>query len=429
MTKLNVLRGAIAMRAEAGAPDVKALASEINKTLEDFKAAHTEEMEGVKAKFEDVVTTDKMDKIQSALTDMTAAHDKMAQDLAAAQLGGGDDKSGLSADEKQYAADFGKWFRSGKGEDEIEAAVSSGKIKAAASVGVDSDGGYTAPVEWDRTITDKRVEVSEMRMYAGVQSVSGQGFSKLYNLRGTASGWVGETDARGETATSTLAEYKFAFGEIYANAAATQRILQDSEIDMAGWIASEVNTEFALQEGTAFVSGDGTNKPKGILNYDAATEAGLAADLRHPLGPIGEVVSGAAAALTSDGLVDLVYDIPSNRVSGANFYANRATMATMRKLKDGDGNYLWERNYDEGQPGAVLGYGVRELSGMENVAADAVPIMFGNMAETYRIFDRVGTTMLRDPYTNKPYVMFYTTQRVGGGLWNPEFMRYHKIAA
>lgn len=429
MKNVTALRGAIAMRADAGATDTKALATQINKTLEEFKAAHKEEIEGVKAKFEDVVTTDKLEKIQSALTDMTAAHDKLAQDLAATQLGGSKDGDDLSVDEKKYAADFGKWFRTGKGEADIEAAIQGGKIKAATSVGTDADGGYTAPVEWDRSITDKRVEISEMRQYASVQSVNGQGFSKLYNLRGTASGWVGETDARSETATSTLAEYKFSFGEIYANAAATQRILQDSEIDIASWMASEVNTEFALQEGAAFVSGNGTNKPKGVLNYTATDEAALAANLRHPLGAIGEVNSGSAAALTSDGIIDLMYDLPANRSQGAAFYGNRSTIAIIRKMKDADGNYLWERSYKEGQPGAVMGAPIRELSGMANVAADAIPLMYGNMAETYRIFDRVGTTVLRDPYTNKPYVMFYTTQRVGGGLWNPEFMRYHKVAA
>ena len=421
-----VFRGAVAVRADA--TDPKALAAQINAALADFKETHTQEVKELKAGQADFVTTDKMDKLQSAITDMTTAHDKLAQDLAAAQMGGGDD-NGMSAEDVQYGKDFNAWFRKGKNEDAIEAAIAAGKISAATSVGSDPDGGYTAPVEWDRTITDKRVEISEMRMYASSQSVSGQGFTKLYNLRGTGSGWVGETAARPETGTSTLAPYSFGFGEIYANAAATQRILDDSEIDMGAWMASEVNTEFALQEGTAFMSGDGSNKPKGFLNYTAVAEAALAANLRHPLGHIKEVVSGAAAALTADGLVDIAYDLPANRSQGAAWYMNRKTMATVRKMKDGDGNFLWERNYDKGQPGAILGYAVRELSGMPDVAADAIPVAFGVMSETYRIFDRKGTTVLRDPYTNKPYVMFYTTQRVGGGLWNPEFMRYHTVSA
>lgn len=398
-----VMRGALAFRADASNPT--AIAAQINSALQAMKETHAEEMAGVEAKFDDYVTKDKMDKIQSDLTDMTKAHDKLLQDVIAGSMGGGETES-LSADERQYAQDFGAWFRTGRNEDAIESAISSGKIKAATSVGSDEDGGYTAPVEWDRSITDKRVEVSEMRQYATVQSVSGQGFTKLYNLGGTSSGWVGETDARGETDTSKLAPYSFAFGEIYANAAASKRVLDDSELDIAAWLAGEVNLEFALKEGSAFMGGDGTNKPKGVLNYDATAEAALAASARHPLGPILEKSSGAAAGLTSDGLIDLVYNLPANRSKGAALYANRKTMARIRKMKDGDGNYLWERGFEKGQPGAVLGQPLRELSGAADVAANAIPVLFGNMAETYRIFDRTGTTLLRDPYTNKPYVMF-----------------------
>lgn len=423
----TVLRGAIAVRADG--TNAGTVADQIRSALQEMKKTHSEEIANVKAGFDDVITKTKMEKIQTDLTDMTSAHDKLMKDMAAMQLGGTGDGDTRSAEEIQYETDFSSWFRTGRDQEAIETAVSSGKIKAATSVGSDEDGGFTAPVEWDRTITDERQAISEMRQYAGIQTVTGQGFTKLYNLHGTTSGWVGETAGRTETATPKLAPYSFAFGEIYANAGATSRLLQDSEIDIAEWLAGEVNMEFSLQEGVAFMTGNGSNKPKGFLMYDATAEAALAADKRHPFGPITEVDTGAAAALTADGLIDLVYDLPANRSIGAAFYANRKTLATIRKMKDGDGNFLWERGFEKGQPGAVLGSPIRELSGMPNVAADVIPVAFGNMEQTYRVFDRVGTTMLRDPYTNKPYVMFYTTQRVGGGLWNPEFMRYHRVAA
>ena len=150
--------------------------------------------------------------------------------------------------------------------------------------------------------------------------------------------------------------------------------------------------------------------------------------MRHPLGPILEVNSGLAAALATDGLIDLQYDLPSDRSQGAGFYMNRKTMAVVRKLKDGDGNLIWAPTLAANQPSTLLGSPVMELSGMPDVAADAIPVFYGNMEMVYRIFDRLGIRILRDPYTAKPYVLFYTTKRVGGGLWNPEWGRYHRVA-
>ena len=150
---------------------------------------------------------------------------------------------------------------------------------------------------------------------------------------------------------------------------------------------------------------------------------------QHPLGPISEVNSGAAAALTTDGLLDLQYDLPSNRSQGAEFFMNRKTMGTIRKFKDANDNYIWQPSYASGQPSTLLGSACRELDGMPDIAANAIPVIYGNMPMLYRIFDRVGVRVLRDPYTAKPYVLFYTTKRVGGGLWNPEWGRYHRVAA
>lgn len=426
MEMKHPVRGIVFARADAG----NAVVAELNKAFAAFKETHTDELKGIKAKFDDVVTTDKLGKIEASLGTLTTALDEANAKISGISLNGGaagDD--GLTDAERDYTAAFADWFRTGEGERGLKAKAAEGGIKASYSVGSNQDGGYTAPIEWDRSITDQRVVVSPMRRFASVQSVSGQGFKRLYNLHGTQAAWVGETGARPQTDGSILAEYAFAFGEIYAMPAATERILEDSEIDIAAWLAGEVNTEFARQEGLAFINGDGVNKPKGLLRFDAATETALPAAQRHPLGPITEVVTGAAAALTADGLIDLIYDLPEDRSQGAALYANRKTHARIRKMKDGDGNYLWQAPFQAGQPAQVLGTPINELSGLPDVAANAIPIVYGNMAEGYRIFDRVGMTVLRDPYTNKPYVLFYTRKRVGGGLWNPEWLRYHRVAA
>lgn len=419
----NKVRGILAVRAEG--PDIKAALDGINRGFEEFKAEHKKELEDVR---KDVVQSEKVDRINADIGKMNAAIDelniKMALGLTPAKDGEED-----TAEMKEYKSDFNEWVRTGEGEGKVRSANKAG-VMASMSVGSNPDGGFTAPVEWDRQITDKLALVSPMRRFASVQNVRGQGFKHLYNMHGAGSGWVGETAARPETASPKFAEYAFKFGEIYANPGITQTLLEDSEIDIAAYLAGEVDLEFAQQEGTAFLNGDGVNKPKGILRFDATTETALPAAERHPLGPVLEVNTGAAAALTADGLIDLVYGIPSERITpGSALYLNRKTHAVVRKMKDGQDNYLWQPPFQAGQPAQVLGAAVNELTGMPDVAAGTIPVIFGDMAQGYRIFDRVGVQVLRDPYTNKPYVMFYTRKRVGGGLWNPEFIRYHRVTA
>lgn len=420
------VRGIVAVRAETG--DIKAAIDGVNRAFEEFKAEHTKEIKDIKAGLGDVVQTEKVDRINEQLGVMSAAIDDLNVKMALGNVPGKEGEN-ETAEMKEYKADFNEWVRTGEGEGKIRSANKTG-VMASMSVGSNPDGGYTAPVEWDRQITDKLAIVSPMRRFASIQNVRGQGFKHLYNLHGAGSGWVGETDARPETGTPQFAEYSFKFGEIYANPGVTQILLEDSEIDIAAYLAGEVDLQFAQQEGVAFLSGDGVNKPKGVLMYDATAEGALPAGEKHPLGPVLEVNTGDAAKLTADGLIDLVYAIPSERITPSSaFYLNRKTHSVVRKMKDGQGNYLWQPPYQAGQPAQILGYAANELSGMPDVAAGTIPVIFGDMAQGYRIFDRLGVQVLRDPYTKKPYVLFYTRKRVGGGLWNPEFIRYHRVAA
>ena len=386
----------------------------------------------------DVLLAEKESRLQAAMSEIQSALDAQSADLDQLRMGArGEPGSQATPEAHAHMQAWETYMRTGDGERQLDQlglargdvqSTLINRINAAGSVGAGDKGGLLAPVEWDRTITDSRVDISPMRRYASQQSVTGQGFIKLFNMHGAGSGWVGETAARPETNSPDLKAYAYSFGEIYAMPSATQQILDDSEIDFAAWLTGEVETEFATQEGTAFLTGDGTNKPRGLLTYNATTEAALAANLRHPLGPIKEVNSGLADTVATDGLIDLQYDLPSDRSQGAGYYMNRKTMAVIRKLKDGDGNLIWAPTLAADQPSTLLGSPVFELSGMPDVAANAVPIFFGNMQMVYRIFDRVGIRILRDPYTAKPYVLFYTTKRVGGGLWNPEWGRYHRIA-
>lgn len=389
-------------------PDVNKTIEELGRAFEEFKATHTQELNALKQGAGTADIQAKLDVINAAMD----RHQKEIEDahtkLAASQMGAG----GKTVKDSEYTSAF-------------EAHMRKGDVQAALNKGAADEGGYLTPAEWDRTITDKLRDESPMRQLAQVQSTSKAGWKKLFNLGGTGSGWVGETDARPETATPTLAELGFGHGEIYANPAATQQLLDDSEISIEAWLAGEAQAEFTEQEGAAFINGNGVNKPAGILTY----VTGGANAAKHPFGAIPVVNSGAAADITSDSVLDLIYGLPKKYRQNARFLTNNLTIAKLRKLKDGQGNYLWQPSAQAGQPATLHGYGIAEDENMPDVAANALPIMFGDYKRGYLIIDRVGVRVLRDPYTKKPYVLFYTTKRVGGGVQNPECLRALQVAA
>lgn len=403
-------RGLIAVRAESQ-PKPPASIAELATAFEAFKTAHTQQLDEIKAGKADVLTTEKLDKINASLDEITAAVDDQAKQIAAVKLNGGA-PGDMEPTNPEYVSAF-------------KAHMRKGDITAAMSVGTATDGGYLAPIEWDRTITNKLKQLSPIRANAQVISISGPGFSRVYNDGVIGSGWVGETAARPETATPGLTTLTFTPGEIYANPAITQTALDDVAIDLEQWLGDEVDGEFAIQENIAFLSGNGTNKPFGILTY----VTGAANAAKHPFGAIQLTNAAGAAAVTSDEVVDLIYSLPSERSGNAKFYLNRSSLGKLRKLKDGQNNYIWQPSFVAGEPPTLAGYPVIEVPGMPNIAAGNVSILFGDMAATYLVVDRVGIRVLRDPYTNKPFVHFYTTKRVGGGVQNPEYMRALKQAA
>jgi HK97 family phage major capsid protein len=239
-------------------------------------------------------------------------------------------------------------------------------------------------------------------------------YKKPFAITGPQTGWVGETAARPETTAPTLAEMQFPAMELYAMPAATQTLLEDAAVSIDQWIAEEVQAAFAEQEGTAFVTGDGTNKPRGFLDYTKV------ADASWSWGNLGYVATGAAGAFPasnpSDVLIDLVYSLKAGYRQNANWVMNRKTQAEVRKLKDADGNYLWQPAATADGRASLIGFPVTEAEDMPDIGADAFAVAFGDFRRGYLIVDRIGVRILRDPYSAKPYVLFYTTKRVGGGV-------------
>ena len=389
--------------------EIKSLIEGVNQAFATFKSENDQAIADLKKGQADALQALKVDRINADISKLQDAVDEANTRIAAAQLQGVA-QGGLK--DKEYSAAFSTHMK-------------RGEINAALNKGVAGEGGYLAPTEWDRTITDKLVQVSPMRSLASQQTISTAAYSKLFNNMGTTSGWVGETAARPVTATPAFGTLTYTTGEIYANPSATQGMLDDAEINLEAWLAGEVQTEFAYQEGVAFLSGDGVNKPNGILTYvTGGTNAAT-----HPWGAITTVNSGAAAALTTDGILSLVYSLPSEFTGNARFAMNRATLAAARKLKDTTNQYIWQPSYAAGQPSTLAGYAVSEVAGMPDVAAAAKAVLFGDFKRTYLVIDRIGVRVIRDNLTNKPYVSFYTTKRVGGGLLNPQTMRALNISA
>lgn len=409
--------------------EMKTAFAEFLKTFDDYKSKNDQELAELKKTRNngtggsaDFVTMDQVKKINDALD---AAQDEIKQlrlEAARAPIAGNDGKK-LTDDQIAHKKAFDALIRKGAAPDDFHELAAK-----ALSVGVDPSGGYLAPIEVDRDITRLVSEASPMRQVAQVREIGAGILKKPVNLTGTSSGWVGETSTRPETNTPSLGELEFPVMELYANPGATQMMLDDAYVNVEQWLAEEVNIEFAEQEGSAFVTGDGVNKPKGFIG-SAYTPVANASWAWGQLGYIATGSSGAFGSKPVDNLIDLVYAPKAAFRQGASFLMNRKTLATIRKVKDTTDQYLWQPSVQAGEPSTLLGYPTLDIEAMPDIAANSYSVAFGNFRRGYLIVDRVGVRVLRDPFTNKPFVMFYTTKRVGGGIQNFEAIKLLKFAA
>ena len=292
---------------------------------------------------------------------------------------------------------------------------------------VAGDGGFAVPREIDAMIAAQLKTISPIRSVAQVVQTSTAGYRKLVTNSTANSGWVSETGARPETLTSKFMEIVPPMGELYANPSASQAMLDDAGFDLEAWLADEIATEFARAEGTAFINGSGTNQPKGFLQQPTA----LTADAVRVFGTLQHVVTGNASGFDTAPelkLIDLVHSLRAAHRQGAVFIMNTKTLATVRKFKAADGSFLWQPGIFENAPARLLGYPVIEAEDMPDVAANALPIAFGNFRNGYIIAERKTTSILRDPYTNKPYVNFYATKRIGGQVLDSDAIKLLKIS-
>lgn len=415
------VRGLVAARNEG---DINATLAELNRTFSAFRDANDQRLSQIEARREDVVTTEQVDRINASVTELTNTVNAQREQLDAINLGGGSGQ-GMTAEAREHSQAFNAWFRRGT----AEAGLADLQVRAGLTTQSDPDGGFLVPEEMDRTITRVLGTVSGMRGLARVMTISAQEYSVLVSQGGASSGWVGEEAARAETDTPTLSKIIVNSGELYANPAATQRSLDDGFLNVEQWLADEVSIEFAEQEGAAFISGNGINKPKGFLSETPVANGS------YSWGSLGFTVTGAAATFVTptssvnpaDALMDLFYSLKAGYRNGASFLTSDATLGTMRKFKDANGAYIWSPPTAD-MPGLILGKPVVTDDNMPALAANAFPVAFGNWQRGYLIADRIGVRVLRDPFTNKPNVHFYTTKRVGGSVINFEAIKLLKCS-
>jgi HK97 family phage major capsid protein len=400
--------------------DVAAAFDEFARTFAAFRETNDARLDEIETRLSaDVVTEDKLARIEGALDETRRRLDRAAVEARRPPLGApaGEGRDPAATEHK---AAFDAYMRSG------EAAGLKRLEAKALSAGSGPDGGYLVPATLEREVLRRLAAVSPIRAVASVRAISGGLYKRAFSIAGAASGWVGETAPRPQTASPTLAELSFPAMELYAMPAATQTLLDDAVVDITRGIAEEVEAAFAEQESAAFVGGDGVNKPKGFLAAPT-----VANDL-WTWGNLGFVATGAAgafpAAHPSDKLVELIYALKSGYRQNASFVMNRRTQSVIRKFKDGQGTYLWQPPASLGQPATLMSFPVVEAEDMPDIAAGAHALAFGDFRRGYLVVDRTGVRVLRDPFSAKPYVLFYTTKRVGGGVQDYDAIKLMRFA-
>ncbi len=278
------------------------------------------------------------------------------------------------------------------------------------STAVNGDGGYLVDPQTAETIKSVLNSTASIRSIASVVNVEANSFDVLIDHTDVGAGWADETSATSETATPTIDRISIALHELSALPKASQRLLDDSAFDVEGWLAGRIADKFARAEASAFISGDGVDKPKGILDHTAVDNDVWA------WGNLGYVPTGIDGSVDADAIVDVVYALGAQyRVNGT-FVMNSKTAGLIRKLKDSDGRFLWFDGLAAGEPARLMGYPVLIAEDMPDAASGSFSIAFGDFSAGYTIAERPDLRVLRDPFSAKPHVLFYATKRVGGDV-------------
>lgn len=383
--------------------EIKSLVEQTGDAFEAFKSANDAKLKKL---------TDRLDTERREREDLELRMAKGGLHTPGGKTGAGDM-------ERKALADF---VRSG---DDTE-------LKSL-SVGSDPDGGYLVLPQLGQSMVTKRFPMGALgRVARRITLASGSSYEEIVDFDEPGATWAGETQARTGTASPKIGKIAIPLDEIYATVPVTQRLIDDSGYDVGGWLEGKIADKFDRSESAAFISGDGSLKPRGLLTYPTSTDG----DSTRAFGTVQHIVSGNASgfgstvATQADKLIDLVFSLRAPYRAGASWLMNSNTLNVLRKFKvdNTTGQYSWIVSMQEGGGQQLLGYPVEVDELMPDIGADAFPIAFGNWQAAYYVIDRPGVRFMRDPYTSKPNVLFYAYRRIGGGLANSEAVKLLKIS-
>jgi HK97 family phage major capsid protein len=398
----------IALETKAGIPaDTAVTHAELMRAFDEFKEVNDQRL--LEKRSVDVLLEEKLDRLDSVIAAQTQRLEEIELKQARPAIGSEiQPAEPANRPAVEHKAAFDAYVRGG------DSANLRALEQKALSGSSNPDGGFLVPPEIETKIGERLFNISPIRSLASIRTISSNIYKKPMMATGAVAGWVGETDARTQTTTPTLDELSFPAMELYAMPAATTLLLEDSAVDIDEWLAQEVDRVFAAQEGAAFVTGDGNNKPKGFVSYNTVPNSSWT------WGNIGYVASGVAGAFPSsapsDVLVDLIFALKAGYRQNAAFVMNRKTQSLIRKFKDTTNNYIWQPPASPSGRASLMNFPVHDVEDMPDISANSLSVASGDFKRGYLIVDRAGVTVLRDPYSAKPYVLFYTTKRVGGGV-------------
>jgi HK97 family phage major capsid protein len=427
--------------------EIKAAIDKQASAFEEFKKVNDERLEAVKSGNESKAAEldEKLVKIEKDVQSFTELKKTIEAEMQLnrerlEELEAKASEPGKTAEQKragEYKETFIDWMRN-KGQSpmhEQKLQDMARKMVEAKDVTIGSapGGGFAVPEEISREIERQELLFSPVRRLVKVVRAGSSDYKELVNIRGATAGWVGESDNRTATLTPQLRERAPTFGELYAYPQASEWSLDDIFFNVEAWLSEEVAQEFAREEGEAVIRGNGTSKPTGMLDEDPVTTPDFSSPPRdadaYQYINIPGSGSPLAAALQPDFLIDLIYALNSAYRSGATFVMNSVTTGGVRKLKDGDGQYLWQPGLQMGQPDRLLGYMVETWEQMDDIGTNNFPIAFGNFRRGYVLADRVGLRITRDNVTNVGFVRFYVRRREGGIILNNHAIKWLRTAA
>jgi HK97 family phage major capsid protein len=326
------------------------------------------------------------------------------------------DEAGFAA----YKSALDHYYREGKEN------LTAEEVKTL-QVGSDPDGGYFVTPDMTGRTVKKVFETSPIRQIASIQTISTDSLEGIEDTDEAGAGYAGEQAQGSDTKTPQVGKWAIPVYWLDTEPKATQQMLDDANIDIEAWLAGKVGDKLGRFENSEFVNG--AAKIDGFVGgYTAASDSGSGVTW----GQIGYTGTGTngdfASSNGGDAIHTLVGLLKNAYLPNAKFVTRRSVITKIRKLKDQYGQYLWQPSFQAGQPETLVGYPVVRAEDMPALATGSLSMAFGDFAQAYQIVDRSGIRVLRDPYTAKPFIKFYTTKRTGGGVVNFEAIKLLKFA-